>query len=92
VIGGKPFLSLPSFIPVAFELTVLFAAIAMVIVFLVRSNLGPGSLPDILDDEVTNDHFQIILTNRNNSASEAELEEALASTGALGVKHVKTDN
>ncbi len=92
VIGGKPFLSLPSFIPVTFELTVLFAAFAMVILFLVRSNLGPGSLPDILDEEVTNDHFQIILTDRNNSASEAELEEALASTGALGVKNIKTDN
>lgn len=91
VIGGKPFLSLPSFIPVTFELTVLFAAFAMVIVFLIRSNLGPGSLPDILDDEVTNDHFQIILSDRNNSISDAELAEALTSTGALGIKNIKTD-
>ncbi len=92
VIGGKPYLSIPSFIPVTFELTVLFAAFAMVIVFLLRSNLGPGSIPDILDDEVTNDHFQIILSDKNNTISNAELEEALASTGALGVKNFKTDN
>lgn len=92
VIGGKPFLSLPSFIPVTFELTVLFAAFAMVIVFLLRSNLGPGSLPDILDDEVTNDHFQIILSNRNNNITDTELEDALTSTGALGVKNIKTEN
>ncbi len=89
VIGGKPFLSLPAFIPVTFELTVLFAAFAMVIVYLVSSNLGPGSLPDILDDEVTNDHFQIILSDKDNRASGEDLFEALTSTGALGVKHIK---
>lgn len=92
VIGGKPFLSLPSFIPVTFELTVLFAAFSMVIMFLIRSNLGPGSIPDILDEEVTNDHFQIILSGRNNNLSDAELAEALASTGALGVNNIKTEN
>ncbi|MFW6289470.1 MAG: DUF3341 domain-containing protein [Mariniphaga sp.] len=92
VIGGKPFLSIPSFIPVAFELTVLFAAFAMVITFLVRSDLGPGSIPDILDEEVTNDHFQIILTGNNNNLSDEELAEALTSTGALEVKNIKTDN
>ncbi len=92
VIGGKPFLSLPSFIPVTFELTVLFAAFAMGIVFLIQSNLGPGSLPDILDEEVTNDHFQIILTDQNNTISVSELTDELISTGALGVKQIKTDN
>jgi hypothetical protein len=92
VIGGKPFLSIPSFIPVTFELVVLFAAFALVIFFLVRSKLGPGSLPDILDEEVTNDHFQIILSDRNNDIPDIELADALASTGALGVKNLKTDN
>ena len=92
VIGGKPFLALPSFIPVTFELTVLFAAFAMVIAFLVSSNLGPGYLPDILDEEVTNDHFQIILSGNNNKMPEEDLANALAATGALGIKHIKTDN
>lgn len=86
--GGKPYLSLPSFVPVTFELTVLFAAFAMGIAFLLRSNLGPGKIPNILDEEVTNDHFQIILSAKNNSLSEAELAEALAGTGALDVKQV----
>lgn len=92
VIGGKPFLALPSFIPVTFELTVLFAAFAMVITFLVRSDLGPGSIPDILDEEVTNDHFQIILSGSTNTITDEQLAEALASTGALEVKNIKTDN
>lgn len=92
VIGGKPFLSIPSFIPVTFELTVLFAAIAIVIGFLVSSNLGPGSIPDIMDEEVTNDHFQIILTNTHNSKTETELANALSATGALGVKQINTED
>lgn len=86
--GGKPYLSLPSFVPVTFELTVLFAAFAMGIAFLLRSNLGPGKIPNILDEEVTNDHFQIILSAKNNNLSEVELAEALKATGALDVKQV----
>lgn len=90
-IGGKPYLSIPSFIPVTFELTVLFAAFAMGIAFLLRSNLGPGSIPDILDEGVTDDHFQIILSEKNNKISETELAEALSATGALDVKQVNTE-
>lgn len=90
-IGGKPHLALPSFIPVTFEMTVLFAAFAMGIAFLLRSNLGPGSIPDILDEGVTDDHFQIILSEKNNKISETELAEALSATGALDVKQVNTE-
>ena len=87
--GGKPFLSLPSFIPVTFELTVLFAAYIMGMAFLIRSSLGPGSQPDILDELVTEDHFQIILTSGNNQLSEEELSDALTAAGALDVKLLK---
>ena len=87
--GGKPFLSLPSFIPVTFELTVLFAAYAMGIAFLLRSGLGPGAQPDILDEMVTDDHFQIILSAEKNNVSENDLSSALSATGALDVKLLK---
>jgi hypothetical protein len=90
-IGGKPHLAIPSFIPVTFEMTVLFAAFSMGIAFLLRSKLGPGSIPDILDEGVTDDHFQIILSERNNKISEIELAEALAATGALDVKQVNAE-
>ena len=92
IFGGKPFLALPSFIPVTFEVTVLFAAFGIVIGFLASSKLGPGSIPDILDEDVTDDHFQIILTNSNNNLSETELVDALEKTGAMGVKQIKTEN
>lgn len=91
-IGGKPHLALPSFVPVTFELTVLFAAFIMGFVFLNRSNLLPGKIPDILDEKVTDDHFQIILSDKDNSFSEAELMAALSATGALEVKQINTEN
>jgi hypothetical protein len=89
--GGKPYFSILSFIPGTFEITVLFAAFAMGIAFLVRSNLGPGSIPDILDEDVTDDHFQIILSGKNNRLSETELADALKATGALDVKQVNAE-
>lgn len=89
VFGGKPFLAIPSFIPVTFELTVLFAAYTMGIVFLIRTGLGPGAQPDILDEMVTDDHFQIILSSKTNRHNEEELLAALTATGALDVKLLK---
>jgi len=89
-IGGKPQIALPSYIPVTFELTILFAAVAMVIAFLVRSNLGPGQVPEILDEDVTDDHFQIILSGKDNQIAESELADALTATGALDVKQVNS--
>ncbi len=82
--GGKPYLSVPSFIPVTFELTVLFAAFALVFGFLISSGLGPGAPTIIFDEEVTNDRFQILLeaTGGNNE----QLENALVEAGAEGVK------
>lgn len=90
IIGGKPHNALPSFIPVTFELTILFSAFAMGFAFLMRSKLGPGKIPIILDENVTDDHFQIILSEKNNQANEIELADALKATGALNVKQVNT--
>jgi len=87
--GGKPLLSIPSFIPVTFELTVLFAAYSLGIAFLLRTGLGPGAQPDILDEMVTDDHFQIILSAEKNSVSEDALSSALKATGAMDVKLLK---
>ena len=79
--GGKPYLSVPSFIPVTFELTVLFAAFALVFGFLISSNLGPGADNFIFDEEVTNDRFQILLEVKEGNGD--ALQESLQSVGAL---------
>jgi len=83
--GGKPFLSVPSFIPVTFELSVLCAAFALVFGFLMRSGLGPGAPNVIFDEEVTNDRFQILLEVKGDNSEQLQAE--LQSAGAEGVQH-----
>ena len=44
IYGGKPHWPVPAFIPITFELTVLFACIGMVVTFYIINGLGPGCL------------------------------------------------
>ena len=64
-IGGKPNFSfyhnMPSFIPVMFECTVLFAAHLMSITYLVRNGLYPGGTSDSPDDRTTDDKFLMVI-------------------------------
>ena len=59
IYGGKPFFSFPAFVPITFELTVLFASIGMVVVFYIICGLGPGVENPILHDRITDDKFCI---------------------------------
>ena len=83
--GGKPFMSVPSFVPVTFEVAVLCAAFALVFGFLIRSGLGPGAPNVIFDDEVTNDRFQILLEVKAENSPQLQTELKLA--GANGIQH-----
>lgn len=86
-IGGKPFLSVPSFIPVTFEMAVLFAAIAMVIAFLMRSKIGPGANPVIHDEKITDDRFIVLVgcNGDNSKANISKISDQLSNAGAEGV-------
>ncbi|NKQ38428.1 MAG: DUF3341 domain-containing protein [Methanosarcinales archaeon] len=59
-IAGKPNWAIPAFIPIIFELTVLFAAVGMVMVYMKRNNLSPGHVPRIYDDRITDDRFALL--------------------------------
>lgn len=60
-VGGKPFISWPAFIPVTFELTVLFAAHTTVAAFLIYNKLFPGKEPLIMHPEQTCSKFVIAI-------------------------------
>ena len=71
-IGGKPnstfYHNLPSFVPIIFECTVLFAAHLMSITYLIRNNLYPGSKTTSPDPRTTDDKFLVeILYNEDKN-------------------------
>lgn len=66
IIGGKPFNSFPLFIPVAFELTVLFSGLIAIGVLFLRNRLWLTSKKKTFD-RVTDDSFVLVLQQSDGS-------------------------
>jgi hypothetical protein len=64
-VGGKPWNSLPSDVPVAFEAAVLLAGLGSVFALLAVSRLYPGKQPRIVSARVTDDQFVLVLNERD---------------------------
>lgn len=74
IIGGKNFASLPPFIPVTFEMTVLLSALGMVATFLIVSDLKPYKKPRQFDVRSTDDkHIMAIDLALNQGKSKDDL-------------------
>ncbi|MFT4663924.1 MAG: hypothetical protein ACI8YQ_001115 [Polaribacter sp.] len=83
IFGGKPYWSVPSFIPITFELTVLFSAIGMVVTFYTVCGLAPGVVNPILDDRITDDKFCIAFNTNGYTAEQlGKLKGFFQQTGA----------
>ena len=72
IFGGKPHWPVPAFIPITFELTVLFAAWGMTITFYTICGLWPGVSNPQLDLRTTDDKFCIAFDKAEVSESEAK--------------------
>jgi hypothetical protein len=81
-VGGKPFNSFPAFIPVAFELTVLSAALVTVAALFLRTRLYPR-LAAGGPARVTDDRFALALTAGGARWSEARAAGIAATHGAV---------
>lgn len=60
--GGKPFASIPSFMPITLMVTFLVTIVSIAVAFFIQSKLGPGASIEILNEGATDDQFQIIVS------------------------------
>lgn len=85
-VGGKPFNSFAAFIPVAFEITVLFGAFLTVFAFLFRSKLIPVFSSGIMHQGATQDKFVIALELNDAAVDTHNISKTLRSLGACQVE------
>ncbi len=84
-IGGKPNLHIPTYIPVTFELSILFTAFGMVATFFIVSKMAHGKNPTLMDIRQTDDRI-VIAVNLNNTGDSDAISKIFQSNGALEVR------
>jgi hypothetical protein len=85
-VGGKPFLHIPTYIPITFELSILCTAFGMVACFFYVNRMVWGKNADIIDIRVTDDLFVVAVDVIPNKTNIAALSELLKSKGAIEIR------
>lgn len=84
--GGKPFFAVPSFIPITFECTVLFAGISMVAALLIRSNLSPDIRFVPLSESITDDMFVILIDSAGGKTTLEKIKATLSDIQVIEIR------
>lgn len=85
-IGGKPSMHIPTYIPITFELGILFTAFGMVGCFFIVNRMFWGKNADIMDIRVTDDLFVIAVDVKKSKADMGGLNQLLIDGGAIEVR------
>jgi hypothetical protein len=85
-VGGKPWNSLPAFVPVTFEVMVLAAGLSTMFAFLLVSRHWPGRKANLVAPGVTNDRFVLVLEESDAAFDMAEARALLDQFNALAVE------
>jgi Protein of unknown function (DUF3341) len=85
-VGGKPSLHIPTYIPITFELSILFTAFGMVACFFIVNKMFFGKNADIMDIRVTDDLFVVAVDVKKSKADIGSLNQLLMDGGAIEVR------
>lgn len=94
IISGKPYMSIPAFIPVAFELTILFSAFTTFLGMIALNQLPKFSNPVFSNpkfDRATNDRFFLYIDSSDKYYNSQAVQELLKTTSAESVEEVVED-
>lgn len=86
-IGGKPLFSLPAFVPVIFELTILFAALCSVGAFFYFCGM-PKIDPPVIDRDLSSHKFAIFIPENDTGYNTDRVEKLLKELGATEIKRM----
>jgi hypothetical protein len=85
-VGGKPWNSLPAFVPITFEVMVLLAGLSTVAAFLFVSRLYPGRAAETPDPAVTNDRFALVVAQGGTGLTVEDAARIARGHGAVDVR------
>ena len=85
-VGGKPWNSLPAWVPVTFEVMVLAAGLTAVFAFMVVCRLYPGKRETLPVPRVTDDHFALILEESDSRFDVEKVSQLLARCHPLAIE------
>jgi Protein of unknown function (DUF3341) len=89
-VGGRPWNSLPAFVPVAFEMMVLFAGLGVVLTWLLVSRLYPGKAAVLSSARVTDDSFVLEVQGPGPESDLESLRQLFRECHARGFEERET--
>ena len=84
IIGGKPMWSLPAFIPIIFELTILFAALSSVAALIFVCGM-PAVDPPVIDPDLSSHKFALFISQNEPGFDFKQVETLFKELGAENV-------
>jgi hypothetical protein len=90
-VGGRPFNSLPAYLPVMFEMTVLIGGVGVTLVLLIRERLYPGKPARLVHEDVTNNRFVLALVKEDSSFDQAGLQSLWEGYNAVETRELSEE-
>ena len=89
IIGGKPFAPIPAFVPIMFELSVLFAGVITAIVMLIAA--GCFKKPMIIDPEITSDRFALWISADDEAFDAEEVRQFMETLDPVEIRTITNE-